>query len=148
MTEKKIATKITKEDEAVKIKGKFISAIGRRKTSIARVRLFKKGTGNIIVNDQKISEYFAADKAAVVKQSLKLIGNAKDMDVTAVVKGGGSQGQAEAIRHGIARALIEVDPEYKPVLKAKGWTTRDARKKERKKPGLKKARRAPQWAKR
>lgn len=150
MTEKKTPIKTTKEKESepAKPKGRYISTIGRRKSSVARVRLYKKGTGVMIVNDQKLSEYFAADKAMTVKQALKLAGKAKDVDISAVVKGGGSQGQAEAIRHGISRALIEMDEEYKPALKAKGWVTRDARKKERKKPGLKKARRAPQWSKR
>jgi small subunit ribosomal protein S9 len=79
---------------------------------------------------------------------LKATSHLKDLDVSIVAKGSGKNGQAEAVRHGIARALCEYDKELRPVLKAKGWLTRDDRKKERKKPGLKKARRAPQWSKR
>ena len=135
-------------DELVKFKGKFISTVGRRKTSVANVRLYKKGSGGIMVNGKKISEYFSADKVAIVKHPLKLTGNLKEVDLSISVNGGGSNGQAEAARHGISRALILMDENYKPALKAVDLMTRDARKKERKKPGLKKARRAPQWSKR
>jgi small subunit ribosomal protein S9 len=135
-------------EEPVKLKGKYFSAIGRRKTAIARVRLYKKGTGALLVNDMKAEEYFAADTVKVIKQPLKLTGNLKDFTVSAICRGGGKIGQAIAIRHGISRALVEMDEELKAGLKAKGWMTRDARRKERKKPGLKKARRAPQWSKR
>mgnify|MGYP000957571693 CR=1 FL=1 len=135
-------------EELVKFKGKFIEAVGRRKTSVATVRLYKKGSGGIMVNNKKLSEYFSSDKVAVVKQPLKLTGNLKEVDLSVNVKGGGSNGQAEAVRHGISRALIMVDENYKPTLKAISLMTRDARKKERKKPGLKRARRAPQWSKR
>ena len=135
-------------EELVKFKGKFIEAVGRRKTSVATVRLYKKGSGGIMVNNKKLSEYFSSDKVAVVKQPLKLTGNLKEVDLSVNVKGGGSNGQAEAVRHGISRALIMVDENYKPTLKAISLMTRDAGKKERKKPGLKRARRAPQWSKR
>ncbi|HOZ55949.1 MAG: 30S ribosomal protein S9 [Parcubacteria group bacterium ADurb.Bin316] len=132
----------------VKFKGKYIAAVGRRKTSVANIRLYKKGSGGIVVNGKKLSEYFSADKIAIVKHPLKLTGILKDIDLSINVKGGGSNGQAEAIRHGITRALILLDENYKSALKAVALMTRDARKKERKKPGLKKARRAPQWSKR
>lgn len=141
-------TKTDKKDAAPKLKGRYIEAIGRRKRSVARVRLYKKGKGIILVNDHRLNRYFSDDKVTTVKQPLKLTGVLKDLDFSIVVKGGGSQGQAEAVRHGISRALVKINEEYKPALKAKGWISRDARRKERKKPGLRKARRAPQWSKR
>ena len=142
--------KIIKETTEVKnpFKGRYISTIGRRKTSLARIRIYKKGSGIIIVNDKKISEYLPEDKIITVKQPLKLTGNLKDLNISVVVKGGGTKSQAEAIRHGITRGLVEIDEKLKDSLKAKGWLKRDARRKERKKPGLKKARKAPQWSKR
>jgi small subunit ribosomal protein S9 len=136
------------ENDLVKFKGHYISATGRRKSSIAVVRLYKKGNGSFAVNDKKISDYFNGDKANIVKQPLKLSGHLRDLNISIKVSGGGEIGQAEAVRHAITKGLIEIDPDLKPSFKAKGWTTRDARIKERKKPGLKKARRAPQWAKR
>lgn len=153
MTEKKTTkeeskTKPVKTEEPVKFKGKYTATIGRRKSSIARIRMYKKGNGVILVNDDKINDYFTPDKIALIKGPLKLSGHLRDYNFSVLVKGGGKKGQAEAIRHGISRALIEEDEELKPSLRAKGWVTRDARIKERKKPGLKKARRAPQWSKR
>ncbi len=136
------------KDEPIKLKGKYFSAIGRRKTSIARVRIYKKGTGAMIVNNVKAEDYFTIDGMKIVKQPLKLTGNLKDFTISVICRGGGKNGQAMAIRHGISRALVDMDEELKPTLKVKGWITRDARRKERKKPGLKKARRAPQWSKR
>ncbi len=137
------------KEELTKFKGKFIGAVGRRKTAGAQVRLYKNGAGIITVNQQKISQYLPTnDLRAIVSQPLKLTGHLKDLDFSIIAKGSGKKSQAEAMRHGIARALIILDKELKPVLKPKGWLTRDSRKKERKKPGLKKARRAPQWAKR
>ena len=138
----------TENESIVKFKGKYIAAVGRRKTSVANVRLYKKGSGGMAINGKKLSEYFSADKVAIVKHPLKLTGTLKEVDLSISVKGGGSNGQAEAVRHGIARALILLDENYKGALKAVDLMTRDARKKERKKPGLKKARRAPQWSKR
>lgn len=148
-TEKTIEKK-TKEKsvEVVSLKGKYQSVVGKRKASIARIRVYKKGKGVFIVNNQKASLYFSTENITTFKQPLKLTGTLKDYDFSIVVKGGGKQGQSEAIRHGITKALIEINEEYKPSLKAKGFTTRDARVKERKKPGLKKARKAPQWSKR
>jgi len=135
--------------EPVKYKGKYISAIGRRKTSTAKIRLYKNGNGAIKVNGLAANKYFKEeDLYSIINQPLKLAGLMKDFDFSIAVSGGGKKGQAEAVRHGIARALLEFNPGLRPSLKVKGWITRDARKKERKKPGLKKARRAPQWAKR
>jgi small subunit ribosomal protein S9 len=136
------------KDEPVKLKGKYFSAIGRRKTASARVRIYKKGSGAIIVNDQKADDYFTPDGMKLVRTPLKLAGNLSEYTVSAIASGGGKVGQAEAIRLGITRALVEMDAELKPAMKAKGLMTRDDRRKERKKPGLKKARRAPQWSKR
>lgn len=136
------------EAGAIKMKGKFVQAVGRRKSATAQVRIYKTGTGIFAVNGMDADEYFAIDGQSIVRQPLKLSGNIKDINVSAVVSGGGKKGQAEAIRHGLASALLEMDIELRPGLKAKGYLTRDAREKERKKPGLKKARKAPQWSKR
>jgi small subunit ribosomal protein S9 len=127
---------------------KYTEAVGRRKTAVARVRLYEEGEGHIAVNGAKLNDYFDEGRIIIAKQPLKATSHLKDLDISIVAKGSGKNGQAEAIRHGITRALIEYDKELRPVLKAKGWVTRDDRKKERKKPGLKKARRAPQWSKR
>ncbi|MFH0891319.1 MAG: 30S ribosomal protein S9 [Candidatus Falkowbacteria bacterium] len=141
-------TNKTKVEEPVVLKGKHTSVVSRRKTAVARLRIYKKGTGIFIVNGRKLSDYFSQDKINTIKQPLKLTGNLKAFNFSIVVKGGGGVGQAEAIRHGIAKALVEMDETIKPVIKPKGWLTRDSRKKERKKPGLRRARRSPQWSKR
>jgi small subunit ribosomal protein S9 len=116
---------------------------GRRKTSVARVRLYPDGSGKVTINDQP-----ASDESALYTDPLKLVGRYGSADVTAVVEGGGFQGQLEAIRHGIARALVGLDETYRTTLKKAGYLTRDPRAKERKKFGLKGARRSPQWSKR
>ena len=121
---------------------------GRRKSSVARVYLVP-GTGKITVNKRDIDEYFGLETLKViVRQPLTVTETADKFDVLVNVKGGGYTGQAGAIRHGIARALLQVDSEYRPVLKSAGFLTRDPRMKERKKYGLKAARRAPQFSKR
>ena len=121
---------------------------GRRKKSVARVRLLP-GTGAITINKRDIDDYFGLETLkVVVRQPLELTKTTDKFDVLINVQGGGFTGQAGAIRHGIARALLEVDEEYRAVLKAEGYLTRDPRMKERKKYGLKAARRAPQFSKR
>ena len=121
---------------------------GRRKKSIARVYL-TPGKGNIVINKRSIDEYFGLETLKViVRQPLAATDTADKFDILVNVKGGGYTGQAGAIRHGIARALLEADADYRPTLKAAGFLTRDPRMKERKKPGLKAARRAPQFSKR
>ncbi|MBP2025989.1 30S ribosomal protein S9 [Peptoniphilus stercorisuis] len=121
---------------------------GRRKTSVAQVRLLP-GNGNITVNGRDLNDYFDYETLiTVVKSPLELTDTMSNFDIVVKVIGGGFTGQAGAVRHGIARALLEVDPEYRTVLKKAGFLTRDPRMKERKKYGLKKARRAPQFSKR
>ena len=121
---------------------------GRRKSSIARVRLVE-GNGKITINGKDIDEFFGLETLKViVRQHLTVTNTTSKFDVICSVKGGGFTGQAGAIRHGIARALNEANSEYRPALKSNGFLTRDPRMKERKKYGLKKARRAPQFSKR
>ena len=114
---------------------------GRRKTAVARVRILS-GKGKYIINNKESS---LPDS---VTAPLKLVGKIDSFDISIKVSGGGKSGQFEAIRHGLSRALIELNPEFRPTLKKAGYLTRDQRETERKKPGLKKARRAPQWSKR
>ena len=124
------------------------NATGRRKASVARVRLVP-GAGNIIINQRELKKYFGLKTLElIVKQPLVLTETEGKYDVLVNVYGGGFSGQAGATRHGIARALLEVDPDFRGVLKRAGLLTRDARMKERKKPGLKKARKASQFSKR
>lgn len=121
---------------------KYFAAIGRRKSASAQVRLFPKGTGKITVNNITIKEeprYVAP---------LKLVGQFGNTDISVVVSGGGREGQLDAIQHGISRALLKLDEELRTTLKKSGYLTRDPRERERKKPGLKSARRSPQWSKR
>jgi small subunit ribosomal protein S9 len=121
---------------------------GRRKSSIARVRIMS-GKGNITVNGKSLDEYFGEETLKViVRQPLTVTDTLDKYDVIATVKGGGFSGQAGAVRHGIARALNAANLEYRPALKSNGFLTRDSRAKERKKYGLKKARKAPQFSKR
>ena len=132
---------------AKKANGKFYGT-GRRKSSIARVYLVP-GNGNITINKRSLDEYFGLETLkVVVKQPLVLTETADKYDVIVNVHGGGYTGQAGAIRHGIARALCKADADFRPVLKKSGFLTRDPRMKERKKYGLKAARRAPQFSKR
>jgi small subunit ribosomal protein S9 len=128
--------------------GRYIFATGRRKTSIANVRLFA-GTGDLIVNKKPFKEYFSY--SFFQEEALKpfqVTGLGNDYYFTCHINGGGAHSQAGALRHGIATALAGISPEIRKVLKKNGFLTRDDRKKERKKPGLKRARRSPQWAKR
>jgi small subunit ribosomal protein S9 len=123
-------------------------ATGRRKEAVARVRLIP-GTGEFRLNGRSLDEFFTTRAyRLVVSAPLRLAGREKDLDVVARIEGGGVSGQAGALRLGIARALIELDPELRPALKKEGYLSRDAREKERRKYGLKKARKAPQYSKR
>jgi small subunit ribosomal protein S9 len=122
---------------------------GRRKSSVARVRVYPNGTGNITINGRDIEEYFGLETLKmVVRQPLNTTETLGKVDIIATVEGGGVSGQAGALRHGISRALLLVNPEFRPLLKKAGFLTRDPRMKERKKYGLKAARRAPQFSKR
>jgi len=128
---------------------KYYAAIGRRKTSIASVRIFTQGDKTIEVNGTNYKKYFASpDLQQIVESSLKKMKADDKFRVMAVVRGGGIHAQAEAIRHGIARALVVFNPEFKKRLRRASFLTRDSRMRERKKFGLKRARKAPQWAKR
>lgn len=146
--EKEIKPEVEKT-ESVEFTGKYIKAIGRRKTSVAQVRLYTEDAkGVVMANGMKLNKYVNNDLAAVAMQAMKVTGHVRDINVSVIVKGGGTIGQVEAIRHGIARAILAFDPESKEALKVNGFLTRDPRAKERKKPGLKAARKAPQWSKR
>lgn len=145
--EKNITTKDTAERATIRLKGKYITVVGRRKSASAQVRVYKNGTGIFLINGSE-SDYFTAELLNVVKQPLKLTNHSKDLNVSLILNGGGKIGQAEAAKHAIAKALVEYEKELRPSLKVKGWLMRDDRIKERKKPGLKKARKSPQWAKR
>ncbi|MCD7734485.1 MAG: 30S ribosomal protein S9 [Clostridiales bacterium] len=127
----------------------YVYGTGRRKSSVARVRLYEGGTGSITINGRDIDDYFGLDTLKLVtRQPLVLTETVGKVDVVATVSGGGVSGQAGALRHGIARALLEINPDYRGALKKAGFLTRDPRMKERKKYGLKAARRAPQFSKR
>ncbi|MBR0466271.1 MAG: 30S ribosomal protein S9 [Clostridia bacterium] len=126
----------------------YFYGTGRRKSSVARVRLYK-GTGKVTINERDIDDYFGLETLKVItRQPLTITETADKFDVVCRVAGGGVTGQAGAIRHGIARALLQADENYRPALKKAGLLTRDPRMKERKKYGLKGARRAPQFSKR
>ena len=130
-------------------KKKYYYGTGRRKSSVARVRVYENGTGAITINGRDIDNYFGLDTLKmVVRQPLATTELLGKVDVVVTVCGGGVTGQAGAIRHGISRALLVANAEYRPSLKAAGFLTRDPRMKERKKYGLKAARRAPQFSKR
>ena len=132
-----------------KSKKPYFYGTGRRKYSVARVHLFENGTGAITINGRDIDDYFGLETLKlIVRQPLVTTETVGKVDIVATVTGGGVTGQAGAIRHGIARALLLVNEEYRPALKAAGFLTRDPRMKERKKYGLKAARRAPQFSKR
>ena len=130
-------------------KKKYFYGTGRRKSSVARVRVYENGTGAITINGRDINDYFGLETLKlVVNQPLVATAMVGKVDIVVTVCGGGVSGQAGAIRHGISRALILLNPEFRATLKAAGFLTRDPRMKERKKYGLKAARRAPQFSKR
>ena len=127
--------------------GRYFEGVGRRKTSVARVRLVK-GEGTFLVNGKDVKNYFQSDKLVSVAYEALTKTGASGFDISVKASGGGISAQAEAVRHGSARALLEAKPEMKDILASLGYLTRDPRMVERKKYGLKKARRAPQWKKR
>ncbi|MBI5135581.1 30S ribosomal protein S9 [Candidatus Uhrbacteria bacterium] len=143
---------IESEVRAVQVanRGTYIEAVGRRKTSVARVRLQRGGkSASITVNGRPWEEYFPTEVLQLMVSSpLKAVGQWERHEITCKVSGGGTMGQAEAVRHGISRLMLELNPVFRKALKKSGYLTRDPRRRERKKPGLKGARRAPQFSKR
>jgi small subunit ribosomal protein S9 len=128
---------------------RYFYAVGRRKSASAQVRLYPEGTGRILVNGRPVDEYFTRPQDLVtLANPLRAAGHEGTFDITILVRGGGVTGQSDAVAHGIARALVEYDEELRPTMRRGGYLTRDARVKERKKPGLKRARKAPQYTKR
>ncbi len=153
MAIKKTVKKEKVKKEPVSHEGKYFYAVGRRKTSIAKVKLFisknEKENDLVLVNERTAEDYFPLERLVeTVKSPLAMTGDDNKFKTVTKVIGGGTNSQAEAIRLGIARALVIFDETLKKSLKDKGYLTRDSRKVERKKPGLKKARKSPQWAKR
>ncbi|MBZ0282638.1 MAG: 30S ribosomal protein S9 [Anaerolineae bacterium] len=129
--------------------GQYYEGIGRRKAATARVRLFPGGTGNLIINDKDGSDYLPRPgDVDILLEPLTTVGQLRSYDITVHVNGGGISGQRDAILLGVARALVKIDPELKSQLRDQDYMTRDARVKERKKPGLKRARKAPTYTKR
>jgi small subunit ribosomal protein S9 len=127
----------------------YYEGLGRRKTSTARVRLYPDGEGQVLVNGKPYREYFCREMDwQAVTDAFEATGTLGDFNVTVQARGGGVTGQSEAVRMGVARALLKVNPDHRPVLRHAGFLTRDPRMKERKKPGLKRARKAPQYTKR
>jgi small subunit ribosomal protein S9 len=127
---------------------RYYEAVGRRKRAVARVRLYP-GEGEIVINGKPLEEYFGRlQDRGEVQAPLELTGNSGQFNMSVLVSGGGITGQSQAVRHGVSRALLVADPELKPTLRRAGFLTRDPREKERKKPGLKRARKAPQYTKR
>ncbi len=136
------------KNEVVEFSGKYIKAVGRRKRAVAQVRLYEKGKGVIMVNGLRAGQYFPGEAFGIITQPLKVTGHLRDFNFSVITKGGGKFGQVEAVRLGISRAVFAFDPATKEALKVNGFLTRDPRQVERKKPGLRKARKRPQWSKR
>ncbi|MFA7682381.1 MAG: 30S ribosomal protein S9 [Candidatus Peribacteraceae bacterium] len=129
-------------------KRQYFYSVGKRKTAIARVKLFEQGNGEATVNGMPIKKYLSGVQIENAVAPLRLAEKQKDFDIDVLVQGGGKAAQSDAIRHGVSRTLVLFDPELRSLLKREGFLRRDARIKERKKPGLKRARRAPQFSKR
>lgn len=144
----KTQDKSAAKEAPAKRKGRYFYANGKRKTAVARVRLYEGGKGEVIVNEQNLADYFFGTLISNVKSPFKITETGKQFDVVVKVEGGGISAQSEAVRHGISKALTLFDPALRAALKKAGLITRDSRVKERKKFGLHGARRAPQWAKR
>lgn len=136
------------KNETAEFVGKYTKAVGRRKKAVAQVRLYENGKGVIMINGLRATEYFPGDGFGLIVQPLKVTGHLRDFNFSVIVSGGGKMGQVDAVRLGIARAIFALFPETKEALKANDFLTRDPRQVERKKPGLRKARKAPQWSKR
>jgi small subunit ribosomal protein S9 len=136
------------KNETADFTGKYIKSVGRRKQAAAQVRLYEDGKGVIMVNGKRATEYFPGDGFNLIAQPLKATGHLRDYNFSVIVSGGGKMGQIDAVRLGIARAIFLLDPATKEALKVNNFLTRDPRQVERKKPGLRKARKAPQWSKR
>ena len=148
---KKKVVKAASEESSnsVKMAGDVYTAVGRRKQAVARVKLQRGATASIMVNEKELATYFPTFELQLyVNAPLDLTSTKEMMGVMVKVSGGGIRGQAEAVRHGISRALLEFNPEFRKTLRSEGFLTRDPRVKERKKPGLRRARRAPQFSKR
>ncbi len=144
-TKKVISEKVVKKPKPER----YFEAVGRRKTAVARVRLFTKGEKVFLVNKKPLETYFSTfELQQIAKVSLEKMNCLDKFKISAIVKGGGLNAQAEAVRHGIARALVVFNPDFRKKLKKAGFLIRDSRMRERKKFGLKRARRAPQWKKR
>lgn len=144
--------KVEKEKPALsvkKVQDKYFEGLGRRKTAVARVRLFTQGEKDFLVNEKALNLYFPTfELQEIAKSPLEKMNCLEKFKILIMVKGGGFHAQAEAVRHGISRALVLFNPDFRKRLKKVGFLTRDARMRERKKFGLKRARKAPQWAKR
>ncbi|MEW5908077.1 MAG: 30S ribosomal protein S9 [Patescibacteria group bacterium] len=148
MSDKKSDKKTEKKNKNIRATNYF-EAVGRRKTSVARIRLFNKAEPEILINDKKLGDYFFTEELRqIIEDPLKKMKLAGKFRILAKVSGGGIHSQAEAVRHGIARVLIKFNADFRKRLKKAQFLTRDQRMKERRKFGLKKARRAPQWSKR
>jgi len=146
---KKVPVVAKKEEAAPSVTGPYVYAVGRRKRGIAQVRVYPTGKGTITVNRKPMKEFFPVeDLQDAILVPLKAVGMDATADVVAETNGGGIRGQADAVKLGIARALLVHNPDFRATLKPLGVMTRDPREKERKKYGLKKARKSPQWAKR
>ncbi len=144
-----VLLKISETEEGKSPRKSYLYAVGRRKEASAQVRLIKNGSGKVIVNGREVQNYFGSPLLQeIVASALKVVGQDNKLDISAKVSGGGLRGQAEAIRLGSSRALLLLNPVFRKSLRRHGFLTRDPRMKERKKPGLKRARRAPQWQKR
>ncbi|MFA6397301.1 MAG: 30S ribosomal protein S9 [Candidatus Paceibacterota bacterium] len=148
-TEKKISPARNANSKAIAGGKKYIESVGRRKTSTCRIRIVEGGRGHIIINGKDVKDYFKTDELIrIVNDPVTKTKITEKFDISALVKGGGIHSQAEAVRHGISRALVEFDQELRVKLKKMEFLKRDPRMKERRKFGLKKARKAPQWSKR
>lgn len=145
----KTTAKKEPKEKKIPASGRYYYAVGRRKSAVAQTRLTPGGKGEITVNGREFSVYFAVKEyQQTVRAPLKAVGHDDTMTISLKIMGGGLRGQADAARLGITRALLVLNPDYRATLKPLGFITRDPRVKERKKPGLKKARKAPQWSKR